>query len=307
MKQKKHRMKLSAGEKIFTIVNYTFLAAIFILTLYPLIYVVSASFSDPAAVAGGKMILWPIEPTLDGYKFVFKYKEIWTGYANTIFYTVVGTILNLVVTLPAAYALARKDMAGRGFIMTLFIITMYFSGGLIPNYLNMNEFGLVNTRTSMLMVGLVSTYNLIVARTFFANSIPWELQEAAYLDGASTFKLFMKVVLPLSSPIIVVLTLYYGIAHWNQYFNAMVYLRDRDLFPLQIILKEILTQSQLSAEALNEGGFSPAEIAEMQRMSDTANRMKYCVIVLSAAPMLAIYPWLQKYFAKGVMVGSVKG
>ena len=193
MKQKKHRMKLSAGEKIFTIVNYTFLAAIFILTLYPLIYVVSASFSDPAAVAGGKMILWPIEPTLDGYKFVFKYKEIWTGYANTIFYTVVGTILNLVVTLPAAYALARKDMAGRGFIMTLFIITMYFSGGLIPNYLNMNEFGLVNTRTSMLMVGLVSTYNLIVARTFFANSIPWELQEAAYLDGASTFKLHCRV------------------------------------------------------------------------------------------------------------------
>ena len=307
MKQKKRRMKLSVGERIFNTVNFLFLTTMFIITLYPLIYVVSASISNPTAVASGKMILWPIEPTLDGYNFVFKYKEIWTGYGNTIFYTVVGTLLNLLVTLPAAYALARKDMAGRGFIMTMFIVTMYFGGGLIPGYLNMNSFGLVNTRAVMLIGGLVNTYNLIVARTFFANSIPWELQEAAYLDGASTFKLFMKVVLPLSAPIIVVMTLYYGIAHWNQYFSALVYLRDRDLFPLQIILREILTQSQLSADALNEGGYTAAEIAEMQRMSDTANRMKYCVIVLSAAPMLAIYPWLQKYFAKGVMVGSVKG
>ncbi len=307
MKQKEHRMKISTGEKVFNAVNYIFLASIFVLTLYPLIYALSASFSDPAAVVSGKMVLWPIKPSLDGYKFIIKYKEIWTGYANTIFYTVVGTILNLLVTLPAAYALARKDMAGRGFIMTLFIITMYFSGGLIPTYLNMNSFGLVNTRGAILLGGLVSTYNLIVARTFFANSIPWELQEAAYLDGASTFKLFAKVILPLSSPIIVVLTLYYGIGHWNQYFNAMVYLRDRSMFPLQVILKEILTQSQLSAEALAEGSFTQTEIAEMQRMADTANRMKYCVIVVSAAPMLAIYPWLQKYFAKGAMIGSVKG
>ncbi len=307
MKQKEHRMKISTGEKVFCAVNYIFLACLFVITLYPLLYVLSASFSDPVAVASGKMVLWPIEPSLGGYEFIIKYKDIWTGYANTIFYTVAGTILNLLFTLPAAYALARKDMAGRGFIMTLFIITMYFGGGLIPGYLNMNSFGLVNTRASMLVVGLVSAYNLIVARTFFANSIPWELQEAAYLDGASTFKLFTKVILPLSSPIIVVLTLYYGINHWNQYFNAMVYLKDRELFPLQIILKEILTQSQLSAKALAEGGFEPAEIAEMQRMTDTANRMKYCVIIVSTVPMLAIYPWLQKYFAKGAMVGSVKG
>lgn len=305
--KKKHRMKMSTGEKVFCAINYIFLASIFVVTLYPLIYVLSASFSDPIAVAKGDMVLWPIKPSLDGYKFVLKYKEIWTGYANTIFYTVVGTMLNLLVTLPAAYALARKDMTGRGFIMTLFIITMYFSGGLIPMYLNMNSFGLVNTRASMLVVNLVAAYNLIVARTFFANSIPWELQEAAYLDGASTFKLFVKIILPLSSPIIVVLALYYGINHWNQYFNAMIYLKDRDLFPLQIILKEILTQGQLSAEALSEGGYSPAEIAEMQRMTEAANRMKYCVIVMSAAPMLAIYPWLQKYFAKGAMIGSVKG
>ena len=307
MKQKKHRMKLSAGEKVFNIVNYTFLTLIFVTTLYPLIYVLSASVSDPSAVASGEMILWPVNPSWDGYEYAFKYKDIWTGYANTIFYTVVGTILNLLVTLPAAYALSRKDMEGRGFIMTLFIITMYFGGGLIPGYLNMNSFGLVNTRGALLIGGLVNTYNLIVARTFFANNIPWELQEAAYLDGASTFKLFMKVIIPLSAPIIVVMTLYYGINHWNQYFGALVYLRDRELFPLQVFLREILTQSQFSADALTEGGYTAEEIAEMLRMSDTANRIKYCIIVLSAAPMLAIYPWLQKYFAKGVMVGSVKG
>ena len=190
--------------------------------------------------------------------------------------------------------------------MTLFVITMYFSGGLIPTYLNMSGFGLVNTRWSLLLTGLVSTYNLIVARTFFANNIPLELQEAAYLDGCSTFKLFLKVVLPLSAPIIVVMTLYYGVSHWNQYFQAMIYLRDRKLYPLQVILKEILTQSQFSAEALSDG-FSPTEMEEMQRLGEVADRMKYCIIVVSTAPMLAIYPWLQKYFAKGVMIGSVKG
>lgn len=191
--------------------------------------------------------------------------------------------------------------------MVLFIITMYFSGGLIPGYLNMNDFGLINNRASIVVLGLVNTYNLIVARTFFANSIPWELQEAAYLDGCSTFQVFRKIVLPLSSPIIVVLTLYYGVAHWNEYFNAMIYLRDRDLFPLQIFLKEILTQSQLSADALMSGGYTAEEISMMEAMGEAADRMKYAIIVVSTAPMLLVYPRLQKYFAKGVMIGSVKG
>lgn len=307
MKAKKHHMKMSAGEKFFVAFVYFFLGLSFVITLYPLLYVLSASFSDPNAVTTGKMILWPIKPSLEGYEFVLKYKEVWSGYANTIFYTVVGTILNLLITLPCAYALSRRDLCGRKLIMTLFIITMYFGGGLIPCYLNMNSFGLVNNRASLLFIGMVSTYNLIVARTFFANSIPWELQEAAYLDGASTFQVFQKVILPLSSPIIVVLTLYYGIEHWNQYMNALIYLRDRSLFPLQLFLKEILTQSQLSAEAMNDSGITPEMIYEMEKMGETANRMKYCVIVISAAPMLAIYPWLQKYFAKGAMIGSVKG
>lgn len=306
MRTKKRRMKKTLGENIFITLNGIFLTLFFVIALYPIIYVLSASVSDPLAVSSGKMFLYPVGFSLEGYAYVLKYKEIWSGYANTLFYTTVGTMLNLVVTIPAAYALSRKDLDGRNFVMTLFVITMYFSGGLIPTYLNMSGFGLVNTRWSLLLTGLVSTYNLIVARTFFANNIPLELQEAAYLDGCSTFKLFLKVVLPLSAPIIVVMTLYYGVSHWNQYFQAMIYLRDRKLYPLQVILKEILTQSQFSAEALSDG-FSPTEMEEMQRLGEVADRMKYCIIVVSTAPMLAIYPWLQKYFAKGVMIGSVKG
>lgn len=306
MRTKKRRMKRTLGENIFITLNGIFLTLFFVIALYPIIYVLSASVSDPLAVSSGKMFLYPVGFSLEGYAYVLKYKEIWSGYANTLFYTTVGTMLNLVVTIPAAYALSRKDLDGRNFVMTLFVITMYFSGGLIPTYLNMSGFGLVNTRWSLFLTGLVSTYNLIVARTFFANNIPLELQEAAYLDGCSTFKLFLKVVLPLSAPIIVVMTLYYGVSHWNQYFQAMIYLRDRKLYPLQVILKEILTQSQFSAEALSDG-FSPTEMEEMQRLGEVADRMKYCIIVVSTAPMLAIYPWLQKYFAKGVMIGSVKG
>lgn len=308
MEKKSKRIKDSFGDKVFNTINYVILTAFFLIVLYPMVYVVSASLSDPQAVASGEMLLWPIGFNTDGYAQTFAYKEIWTGYANTIFYTVAGTLLNLLFTIPAAYALSRKDLKGRGFITTLFIITMYFSGGLIPGYLNYYEFGLIHTRGALLVSGLVTAYNLIVARTFFNGSIPHELQEAAYLDGCSTFQLFAKIVLPLSAPIIVVMALYYGVAHWNEYFNAFIYLGNkRELFPLQVILKEILTQSQFSAEALMEGGYSHEEILELQKMGETADRMKYCIIVVSAAPMLAIYPWLQKFFNKGVMIGSVKG
>ena len=305
--KKKHRMKMTVGERIFVTTNYMLLALIFIIMLYPLIYVISASFSDPSAVSSGRMLLWPVEPSLEGYQFIFKYKEIWTGYANTIFYTVAGTLCNLAITLPCAYALSRKDLKGRGIITVIFMFTMYFNGGLIPTYINYNDFGLMNTRAILIVNGLVSVYNLIVARTFFANTIPWELQEAAYLDGCSHFKLFGRIVLPLSAPIIVVLALYYGVGHWNQYFNAMIYLRDRALFPLQVILKEILTQSQLATEAMLEGGFTPEQIMEYQAMGEKADRMKYGIIVISSVPMMIVYPWLQKFFAKGIMIGSVKG
>lgn len=305
---KKRTIKISKGDVTFTAIISVLLILFFIITLYPMIYVLSASFSDPIAVSSGRMILWPIEPSLDAYSYILRYKDIWMGYGNTLFYAVIGTACNLIVTLPCAYALSRKDMVGRGLIMMLFIITMYFSGGLIPSYLNMQSFGLLNTRPIMLISGLVAAYNLIIARTFFANSISWELHEAAFLDGCSDFRLFLRIVLPLSAPIIVVLMLYYGVSHWNNYFNAMIYLRDRSKYPLQVFLREILTLSQFSADAMKgDGGLSAAEMSEMARLSETADRIKYAIIVISTVPMLIVYPCVQKYFAKGVMIGSVKG
>ncbi len=307
MAHTQRRIRMSAGDRIFTVINAAILILIFIITLYPLIYVVSASISSPDAVASGKMLLWPVDVTLDGYKYILKYNDIWLGYANTIFYTVVGTIVNLFFTLTCAYATSRRDMVGRNVIMTLFLITMYFSGGTIPTYLNWLEFGLVNTRTIMLLNGAVSAYNLIVARTFFANSIPWDLHEAAFLDGCSDLRIFLKIILPLSSPIVVVMMLYYGIGHWNAYFNAMIYLQDRIMYPLQVFLKEILTQGSFGTNMGDGGAFTPEEMEQMIKQAETANLIKYGIIVVSTAPMLAIYPWLQKFFAKGVMIGSVKG
>lgn len=301
----KKRMKQSLGEKIFSVAVYAFIIILLIVTLYPLIYVISASFSNPDAVASGKMLLWPIGFNTDGYKTVFKNSYIWIGYRNTIFYTFVGTLFQLCATLPCAYALSRRDLKGRGFFLALFMFTMYFGGGLIPGYLNIKSFGMLDTPWVILLIDLVSVYNLIVARTFFANTIPWELTEASYLDGASNFQLFTKVILPLSAPITVVLALYYGVAHWNTYFNAMIYLHDKNLMPLQVFLKQILTQASISADLMLD--MTPEERRVLERQAEVASRMKYCVIVVSTIPMMIIYPFLQKYFEKGIMIGSVKG
>ena len=301
----KKRMKQSLGEKIFGVAVYAFIIILLIVTLYPLIYVISASFSNPDAVASGKMLLWPIGFNTDGYKTVFKNSYIWIGYRNTILYTFVGTLFQLCATLPCAYALSRRDLKGRGFFLALFMFTMYFGGGLIPGYLNIKSFGMLDTPWVILLIDLVSVYNLIVARTFFANTIPWELTEASYLDGASNFQLFTKVILPLAAPITVVLALYYGVAHWNTYFNAMIYLRDKNLMPLQVFLKQILTQASISADLMLD--MTPEERRVLERQAEVASRMKYCVIVVSTIPMMIIYPFLQKYFEKGIMIGSVKG
>ncbi len=304
----KRKKRESTGERIFVILNAVLLITVFIIMLYPLIYVLSASFSDPKAVASGEMLLFPVRPTLKAYKFVLDYKEIWIGYANTFFYTIVGTFLNLLFTLPCAYALSRKDLVGGNFFMGMFVVTMYFGGGLIPAYLNMRDFGLIDSRWVLLISGLVSAYNLIVARTFFANSIPWELQEAAFMDGCSDLGIFTRIILPLSSPIIVVEMLYYAVGHWNEYFTAMIYLRDRSKYPLQVFLKEILTKGKFVENALSNGqGLSAEEIAELTRQADTANMVKFAVIVVATVPMLIIYPYIQKYFEKGVMIGAVKG
>lgn len=294
-------------DRVFGVINSILLILFSVITLYPLLFVVSASVSDPVAVSAGKMILWPVGLTLRGYQYILQYAEIWTGYANTLFYTFVGTIINLAVTLTCAYGLSRRDVPGNGIVMTLFLITMYIGGGLIPNYMNLRMLGLINTRWVLLLPGAVSTYNLIVSRTFFSSTIPWELHEAAFLDGCSDFKLFTKVVLPLSAPIVVVMALYYGVGHWNSYFGAMIYIKDRALYPLQVFLREILSLSTFASAAMESGTLSAEEMAAMLQEAETANLVKYGVIVVSTLPMLILYPFLQKFFAKGVMIGAVKG
>ena len=246
-------MMKSQRDRTFVIVMYVVLILLLIVMLYPLIFVISASFSNPKAVAGGRMILWPVEPSLDGYKYLMQYTEIWSGYANTFFYTIVGTVLNLAATLPCAYAMSRRDLKGRQFLMVFFMITMYFSGGLIPGYLNVKQLGLLNTRTVILVVGLVSTYNLIVCRTFFMTTIPMEIQEAAIIDGCDDFQIFGRIVFPLSKAITVVMALYYGVGRWNSYFAEMIYLKDRGKYPLQLFLREILTKSTFAQTAMAEG------------------------------------------------------
>ena len=307
---KTHRGIHSSGrDKVSGAIIYILLALFVIIELYPMIFVLSASLSDPKLVAAGKMVLWPVKPSLSGYQYILSYSDIWTGYANTVFYTVVGTVLNLAVTLPAAYALSRRDFKDKGIFMIFFMITMYFSGGTIPSYLNIYNFGLLNTRWVLLINGALSVYNLIVARTFFASTIPWELHEAARIDGAGNFRTFFQIVLPLSSPIIVVMALYYGVGHWNEYFSAMIYQpRARAIWPLQLFLRELLMMSKFTTDAmLGNNNMSAEEMSALVKQADTANMIKYCVIVAATAPMLIAYPWLQKFFAKGVMIGSVKG
>ena len=307
MKTKKlSKTKINNG--IFNAVIYILLLLLAVIMLYPLIFVLSASFSDPKAVAGGEMLLLPVKPSLEGYRYLMQYKEIWVGYGNTIFYMIAGTLLNLAATLPCAYAMSRKDLKGRKYLMIYFMITMYFSGGMIPGYLNIKSLGLLDTRGVILINGLVSTFNLIVARTYFMTSIPWEIQEAAVIDGCNDFQIFGKIIFPLSKAITVVMTLYYGVGRWNSYFVEMIYLKDRNKFPLQLFLREILTKSTFAKTAMVDGmSFSAEQMMALIKQADTANMIKYGVIVLSALPMLIIYPFLQKYFEQGVMIGSVKG
>ncbi len=296
-----------SGSNFFQLVVNILMFAFLLVELYPIIYVIICSFSDPDAVARGDIILWPVGFTLRGYEMVLEYSDIWTGYANTIFYTVAGTMINLAVTLPCAYALSRKDLRGRKIFMIFFMITMYVSGGLIPGYLNVKSFGLLNTRAVLILIGAMSVYNMIVARSFFSTSIPNEITEAARIDGCNDFSIFSKIILPLSKPIVVVMILYYGIGHWNSYFNAMIYLDDRSKFPLQMFLREILLQGKIYQEAINSSDISPEEALRLAELAKSSELIKYCVIIVSTLPMMIIYPKLQKYFEKGIMIGSIKG
>ncbi|GIP19820.1 carbohydrate ABC transporter permease [Paenibacillus sp. J22TS3] len=295
----------SGRDKIFLICNYIYVWLAFILVAYPIIYMLSASISDPKFVGSGEMWLWPKGITFEGYQRVFQDKSIWSGYANTILYTGVGTAINLIVTLPAAYALSRKDFLGRNFFMGMFMVTMFFGGGLVPTYLLVKELGMVNTMWAIVIPSAASIWNIIVSRTFFQTSIPKELQEAAQIDGCTNLRLFVKIILPLSMPIIAVMALFYGVGNWNSYFSALIYLNDSAKYPLQLVLRQILVLQEMSAQA---GGVMDAATASaLNNKAQIAALVKYAVIIVATVPVIAVYPFLQRYFVQGVMIGSVKG
>lgn len=290
----------SRGDRIFNIINYTVLILVTIIVMYPLVFVLSASFSDPQTVLQGEMLLWPKGVNLNSYVKIFQNKDIISGFTNTLVYTSLGTFINLAMTILAAYPLSRKDFVGRNAIMALLVFTMFFSGGLIPTYLLIKNLDMLNTLWVMIIPNAVSIWNIIIMRTFFQQSIPGELQEAATIDGCSNIKILTRIILPLSMPIIAVTILFYAVGHWNAFFNALLYLSDKDKFPLQLILREILIQGQT-----NDMVKMSTESAIKQQRE--VEGIKYAVLVVANIPVLALYPFLQRYFVKGVMIGAIKG
>ena len=297
--RRSNRIRQGLDDRIFDGVVTVIGILIMLIVLVPLIFVVAASFSDPDLVLRGKVLLIPKGFTVKAYTLVFENQEIWQGYKNTIFYTVAGTAINIVLTVMAAYPLSRKEMAGRRFFTLVILFTMYFNGGLIPTYLLVRDLGMYNTVWAILIPAAISTYNLIVAKSFFEQSIPQELYESARLDGCGSVRMLFSIVLPLSKAILAVLVLYYGVAHWNAYFNALIYLRDTTKHPLQVILRNILLLGQTEQMGSNDVG-----MGEKIKMVEA---IKYSVIVVSSVPILLLYPLAQRYFVSGVMIGAVKG
>ena len=286
----------------FNFLNYSIIAILILVVLYPMVYILSASFSSPTRIAMGDVWLLPVDITLISYRTLVNYDYIWIGYGNTIFYTAVGTLINIAVTLMCAYPMARTNLRGRGPLMIMFTFTMLFGGGMIPNYLLVKNLGMLGTRWAVIIPGAMSVYNMIVARTFIQSNVPNEMLESTQMDGCNNTYFFFKMVLPLVKPIIAVLAMWYGVGHWNSYFNAFLYLDDINKMPLQIFLKEMLIHSQRLAEQAEEGS-----IVEDIASQHLAQGVKYAVIVLSSAPLMCVYPFVQKYFRQGVLMGSVKG
>ncbi|MDU2241375.1 MAG: carbohydrate ABC transporter permease [Paenibacillus sp.] len=287
-----------SSDRVMEVLLYVFSVLFLIVLMYPLYFIVIASFSDPSTVANGQVWFVPKGFTLDGYKELFKHENIWIGYRNTILYTVVGTAIGLVVNVSAAYALSRKDLVGRKFLSLFFIFTMFFSGGLIPTFLTIRDFHLYDTFLVMVLPFSVIVYDIIVARTFFQSSIPEDLWEAAQIDGCGNLRYFAQIVLPLSKAIIAVLGLWIAVGYWNSYFNALIYLKNPDLHPLQLVLRNILITNQM------QSGMGTGEAAQIALR--LANLMRYSVIIIATVPIMCVYPFLQKYFNQGVMIGAVK-
>ncbi|CAM3654814.1 carbohydrate ABC transporter permease [Marinicrinis lubricantis] len=294
------RIALTRKDKIFYFFNDLILFFALLIVLYPLIYIFSASFSDRLAVISGKVVLWPVDFSLEGYQAVFKDSKVLVGYGNTIIYTALGTFINVVLTIMAAYPLSRKSMVGRNIIMYLFAFTMLFNGGLIPNYLLVQDLGMIDTRWAMILPAALSVWNVIIARTFFQTTISEELYEAAAMDGCSHVRFLWNIVLPLSKAITAVLVLFYGVFHWNSYFNAFIYLKSPELYPLQIVLRDILIQNQIDPATITD-------TESMTRKQGMADLLKYSIIIVASLPIWLVYPFVQKHFVKGVMIGSIKG
>jgi putative aldouronate transport system permease protein len=295
------RVKDTAGDRVFNIINMALMVVVCLVILYPLYFVIIASFSSPETVNGGGLQLLPKEFYLSGYKRIFSYMKIWQGYANSLYYTTLGTAINIAVTLPAAFALSRKTMRGRNAFMLLFSFTMFFGGGLIPTYLLIKNMGIQDTVWALVLPGAASVWNIIVTRTFIQTNIPESLFEAARIDGANDFQFFFRIVIPLSKAIIAVMILFYAMGHWNNYFSALVYMDSSDKYPLQLVLQELLVKNQISSQMSTAGMQSIAERAQI------AEQMKYGVIIVASLPMMILYPFVQKYFEKGMLIGSIKG
>lgn len=294
------RKPRSTGDKLFDFGVYFILTLVLIIILYPLYFVVIASFSDPLSVMAGEVTFWPVNFNTESYRLVFKNSQVLTGYRNTILYTVAGTVVNLVMSIAAAYHMAQRNLKGKGLFIGMMVFTMFFAGGMIPSYINLNNLGMIDTFWVMIIPNAISVYNVMIMRTFFSTSIPYELQEAAFVDGASHMRILRSIVLPLSKPILAVMVLFYAVSHWNSYFNALLYLSDQNRYPLQLVLRAILIQSQASEESFAGIGNTYSRML----LSET---MKYALIIVSSVPVLILYPFLQKYFVHGVMIGSVKG
>lgn len=293
-------IRKSKGDLIFDIINHSVLIILLLAVLYPLVYIVSASFSASESVVSGKVWLWPVKPTLDGYKAVFANGMIWTGFMNSLVYAVAGTFTNVMFTILAAYPLSRHDLKGRGIFTFLFVFTMMFSGGLIPTYLVVRDLGLLDTRLALILPAALSVWNMLITRTYFQTTISRELLEAGQMDGCNDYKFLWKIVLPLSGPIVAVISLFYAVGHWNQYFSAMIYLRDPQLFPLQLVLRDILIQNQIDFSTMS----STEELVKREGIREL---LKYSLIVVSTLPLMVVYPFVQRYFVKGMMIGSLKG
>lgn len=294
------RIKSSFGDRVFDYANIFLLFILLLLVVLPLLFIVNASFSDPDEVLRGNVLLYPAGFTMEGYARVFSDPKVWQGYWNVAVYTVVGTAINLLMTIAGAYPLSRKDFRGCSFFMVLITFTMFFSGGMIPSFLLVKDLGLYNSMWAIVLPPAVGVWNLIIAKTYFQYSIPNELKEAAHIDGCNNIVFLLKIVIPLSFPILAVLGLFYGVGHWNNFMRALLYLSDENKYPLQIVLRQILLQNQISGASLDD----ITSAVERQKLSQL---LRYSLIIVSSAPLLIVYPFLQRFFVKGMLIGAVKG